>query len=97
MAKKRFAMPTTNERSLAEDMLVDLLELFQNYPEQQTPFMERWFELIVEHGVRVIAAKPPGAAAGRRMQYGSPAKVIECIESAHQFGKPDTWWVKIVS
>lgn len=83
------------ERAKGEKTCQEMLAYLIAHPDRHTPFMERWFELCVEHRTQVYPAKPEGAAAGRRLLYGKPARLVECIESANPLGKPGIWFVKL--
>lgn len=84
------------EREKAAETLPDMLVYLAGHPDRHTPFMDRWFRLCVQHGTQVYAASPEDAAPGRRLLYGTPARIVECIESAAIFGKLGVWFIKVV-
>lgn len=75
--------------------LPQMLEYLNEHPDRHTPFMDRWFTLCCEHKTMVYPAKPEGAAPGRRLEYGTPKRVVECIESAAPLGHLGVWFVKL--
>lgn len=85
-----------SEHDKAAQLLQDMLVYLNEHPERHTLFMDRWFRLCVLHNTCVYPAKPEGAAAGRRLLYGKPARVVEVIESAMPVGQPGVWFVKVV-
>lgn len=88
---------TDKEALKAGTTLPKMLEYLAKHPERHTPFMDRWFTLCCEHKTMIYPAKPQGASVGKRLEYGKPKRVIECIEPWLPFGKPGVWFVKVVA
>lgn len=86
-----------SERDKAELMLADMLVYLAEHEEAHTPFMEHWFNLCVRLNTCVYPAKLQGAKPGRRLRHGTPARVVECIESAARFGRPDIWFIRAIA
>jgi len=85
-----------SERIKGRKTLDDMLAYLAQDEENHTPFMDRWFMLCVEHKTMVYPAQPKGAEKGKRLEYGKPKRLVECIESAASVGKPGVWFIKVV-
>jgi hypothetical protein len=85
------------ERDKATMTLPAMLQYLNEHPERHTPFMDRWFRLCVEHGTQIYPVRREDAQVGRRYRHGTPARIIEVVESCLPFGKPGVWWAKVVA
>ena len=74
--------------------LPEMVNYLQEHPDRHTPFMDRWLMLCIIHEVQVYPAKPLGAKEGKRMLYGKPPRVVECLEKCP--GKPGWWYIRWV-
>lgn len=85
------------EHDKAEQALADMLVYLNAHPLRHTPFMDRWFRLVVDHNQMVYPARPKDGAVNRVVEYGRPKRKVLCIESAAPLGHPGTWFVKVVA
>lgn len=85
------------EQEKAALTLPKMLEYLAEHSDRHTPFMDRWFRLCIEHKTQIYPIKRLGCAVGKRLKHGTPARIVECIESAAMVGKAGVWYVKVVA
>jgi hypothetical protein len=86
------------EREKAALTLPQMIAHLNSHPDRHTPFMDRWASLIIEAGTFIYPVDKPDGVVGKRFLHGAPGKkrVIELVESCRRFGKPNTFFAKLV-
>lgn len=84
------------QRDKAMLTLPAMIQHLNEHPQRHTPFMDRWASLMIELGTQIYPVRRHDGSPGKRYRHGTPARIIELIESCRRFGKEGIWFAKVV-